>query len=83
MSLLCIQEVAELKEEDLVSDTATNLVIPSPYTGDIADTINPHTTTTPGPVVSVSSPAALSLLRPTAAAGVSGDLSKTLGEIVM
>ena len=86
----CVQEVAELKEEDLLSDTATSTVLPSTPNDDTCTcssiTIEPHTTTTPGPVVSVSStelPVALPSLLPTAAAGVSGDLSRTLGEIVM
>ena len=73
--LLCVQEVAELKQEDLQNDTASGTVL-----------LSSHTTTTPGPVVSVSStelPVALPSLLPTAAAGVSGDLSRTLGEIVM
>ena len=85
MSLLCVQEVAELKEEDLSSDTATNTVIPSPHTGNSSDAISPHTTTTSGPVVSVSSTVHVATCIPsllsTAAAGVSGDLSRTLGEI--
>ena len=78
MSLLCVQEVAELKQEDLSSDTATSTVVPStPNNATCSSSaIHPHTTTTPGPVVPVS-------LLPTAAAGVSGDLSRTLGEIVM
>ena len=85
MSLLCVQELAELKEEDLPSDIA---VIPSSHTCtfDSSDAITPHTPTTPGPVVSVSStelPVALPSLLPTAAAGVSGDLSRTLGEIIL
>ena len=82
--MVCVlQEVAEL---DLPSSTVANTVIPFTHTGDTSDAMHPHTTATPVPVVSVSStelPVALPSLRPTAAAGVSGDLSRTLGEIVM
>ena len=84
--LLCVQEVAELKEEDLPSDTATaqcyHLHLMMLHVHGSSDTITPHTATTPGPVMSVNStelPDLPSLL-PTAAAGVSGDLSRTLSK---
>ena len=82
--LLCVQDVAELKEEDLSSVTATSTELPStPNDGTCSsDAIEPHkaVTCTPGPVSSTELPAALPSLLPTAAAGVSGDLSRTLGE---
>ena len=75
-----VSEVAKLKEKDLSSDIATSTML-SKCSSDAKIQCM-----VPGPVVSVSStelPVVLPSLLPTAAAGVSGDLSRTLGEIVM
>ena len=59
MFLLCVQEVAELKEEDIISHTATAIQLP------MATAKQLHT----------------AAAKQTAAAGVSGDLSRTLSEL--
>ena len=61
MFLWCVQEVAELKEEDIISHTATDAQLPT-----ATDTQLPTATDTQ---------------LPTAAAGVCGDISRTLSEL--
>ena len=53
MFLWCVQEVAEQKEEDIISHTATDTQLPT----------------------------ATDTQLPTAAAGISGDISRTLSEL--
>ena len=67
--LWCVQEVAELKEENIISHTATDTQLPTD-----TDTQLPTATAT-------QLPTATDTQLPTAAAGVSGDISRTLSEL--
>ena len=69
MFLWCVQEVAELKEEDIISHTAAATQLPT-----AAATQLPTATAT-------QLPTATATQLPTAAAGVSGDLYRTLSEL--
>ena len=60
MFLWCAQEVAELKEEDIISHTATDTQLPT--------------------ATATQLPTATDTQLPTAAAGVSGDLNRSLSE---
>ena len=61
MFLWCVQEVAELKEEDIISHTATATQLLT--------------------ATATQLPIATATQLPTAAAGVSGDLYRTLSEL--
>ena len=69
MYLWCVQEVAELKEEDIISHTATATQLHT-----ATDTQLPTATDT-------QLPTATATQLPAAAAGVSGDISRTLSEL--
>ena len=71
---VCIQEVAELKEEDLPSSTGVTTDPPIVTTAELPTHANAATE-----LLIVPAPKGLIKL-PTPASGVSGDLSKTLGK---
>ena len=78
MFLWCVQEVAELKEEDIViSHTAAATQLPTATATQL-----PTATVTQLPTATVTQlPTAAATQLPTAAAGVSGDLYRTLSEL--
>ena len=77
MRLLCVQVVAKLKEEDIISHTATDTQLPT-----AADTQLPTATDTQLPTATDTQlPTGTDTQLPTAAAGVSGDLNRTLSEL--
>ena len=90
MFLWCVQEVAELKEEDIISHRATDTKLPTatdtqlPTATDTqlptaTDTQLPTATDTQLPTATDTQlPTATDTQLPTAAAGVSGDVSRTL-----
>ena len=61
MFLWCVQEVAELKEEDIISHTATATQLPK--------------------ATATQLPTTTAIQLPIAAAGVSGDLYRTLSKL--
>ena len=71
---MCVQEVAELKEEDLPSSTGVTIDPPIVTTAELPTHANAATE-----LLIVPAPKGLIKL-PTPASGVSGDLSKTLGK---
>ena len=76
MFLWCVQEVAELKEEDIISHTATATQLPT-----ATDTQLPTATDTQLPTATDTQlPTATATQLPTAAAGVRGDLNRSLSE---
>ena len=74
MFLWCVQEVAELKEEDIIRHTATDAQLPT-----ATDTQLPTATDAQLPTATDKQlPTATDAQLPTAAAGVCGDISRTL-----
>ena len=74
MFLWCVQEVAELKEEDIIRHRATDTQLLT-----ATDTQLPTATDTQLPTATDTQlPTATDTQLPTAAAGVSGDVSRTL-----
>ena len=77
MFLWCVQEVAELKEEDIISHAAIDTQLPT-----ATDTQLPTATDTQLPTATDAQlPTATDTQLPTAATGASGDISRTLSEL--
>ena len=86
MFLWCVQEVAELKEDDIIRHTATDTQLPTATATDTqlptaTDTQLPTATDTQLPTATDTQlPTATDTQLPTATAGVRGDLNRSLSE---